>query len=699
MLRWLISKLFRIRMIDKQHLKIAGPTIIMPNHVSFLDALIMALVLPKNVCFMVNKGIAQKLKWAMKLRKTVAIDPLNPYAIRDMIKLVKSGVPLVVFPEGRITVTGGLMKMYPGAAFIAVKSEATIIPVWIEGLQYSRFSRMQGKFPLRRFPQVSIRFGEGFQIQPEADESMRAVKQRASAILYRKLQTLGYQQRRQQGVNLFDQFLLAAEKYGPDTKIVEDINGQASYKQLIKGATALSIVFAKKFSEENVGVLLPNVNPHIATLFALFRIGKSPAILNFSMGVQNVLDNCSTASVSNIITSRAFLEKGGLLDWVEQIEAAGIGVHFLENIRQEVNLSVKLKTLSQLGHKANTAGKNIILFTSGSEGKPKGVVLGHDQIFANIQQANMMIDCSSQDKVLNALPMFHSFGLTAGTLFPLLFGIPSFTYPSPLHYRVIPELIYDRNCTILFGTSTFLAGYGRYAHPFDMRSIRYVFAGAEKLQSAVKDLWSNKFGVRIFEGYGTTEAAPIVSLNTPLFCKAGSVGIAVPGMETKLETVEGISEGGRLWIRGDNVMKGYLIHGKGFVPLTEWYDTGDVVTIDSEGYITIQARLKRFAKIGGEMVSLELAESIVKRMLQTESGMAAVVSVSDERKGEKLVAYATEAIDLNALRKSVAEDGLSPLVAPALVEQVRTIPLLGSGKTDYISLAKMAKEKYGSASE
>lgn len=300
---------------------------------------------------------------------------------------------------------------------------------------------------------------------------------------------------------------------------------------------------------------------------------------------------------------------------------------------------------------------------------------------------------------MNALPMFHSFGLTAGTLFPLLFGIKSFTYPSPLHYKVIPELIYDRNCTILFGTSTFLAGYGRYAHPFDFRSLRYVFAGAEKLQVAVKELWSNKFGIRIFEGYGTTEAAPIVSLNTPLFHRPGSVGIAVPGLQTKLEPVEGIQEGGRLWIRGDQLMKGYLIHDKGFVPLTEWYDTGDVVTMDADGYITIQARLKRFAKIGGEMVSLELVETLVKRLLQTERSNAAVVSVPDERKGERLIAYATEPLQIPEIRSLIQREGHSPLVAPATFEIVKTIPILGSGKTDYVTLSRMAREKFGSVSK
>lgn len=696
MLRWVLSKLFRIKLKGLQHLQFEGPTIIMPNHISFLDAMLLALFLPKEVCFMVNKGIANKLKWAMKLRKTVAVDPLNPYAIKEMIKLVKSGVPLVVFPEGRITVTGSLMKIYPGAAFIGIKSEARIIPVWLEGLQYSPFSRMKGKFPLRLFPRLTITFGEAFTMKPSDGETIRELKDKASAILYRKLQALGYAERRQTGVNLFDCFLQAGKTHGKQTAIVEDIHGTANYGQLMKGATALSLVFEQKFPEETIGVLLPNVNPHIATLLALFRIGKSPAILNFSMGVQNVLDNCSTASILNIITSRSFLQKGGLLDWVEKIEAAGIGVHYLEDIRQQVTLAVKLKTVLQLGKPVNRPGKSIILFTSGSEGKPKGVVLGHDQIFANVQQANMMIDCTAHDKLMNALPMFHSFGLTAGTLFPLLFGIKSFTYPSPLHYKIIPELIYVRNCTILFGTSTFLAGYARNAHPFDFRSLRYVFAGAEKLQASVKDMWNSKFGIRILEGYGTTEAAPIVSLNTPLFYKNGTVGTAVPGLETKLKPVEGIEEGGRLFIRGDQLMKGYLIHGQGFVPLTDWYDTGDVVTIDAEGFITIQARLKRFAKVGGEMVSLELAEQLVKAMLTTPRANAAVVSVSDERKGEKLIAYATEPITPADIRRRIKEEGLSPLLAPAVVEQVKTIPILGSGKTDYVSLTKHAKASFDS---
>ncbi len=695
MLRWLLFRLFRLRLQGVENLTFARPTVIMPNHVSFADALLLALLLPKDVCFMVNTDIAKRMRWLKKLRKTVAIDPLNPYAIRELVKLVKTGVPLVVFPEGRITITGNVMKLYAGVAFLAIKSEADIVPIWIDGLEYSKFSRMTGKLPMQWFPRVSIWIGASFRLPITPGTSIRHVKEKAVEVIYDHLQQLGYRSRRKTAVNLFNALLSASRTFGSKTPIVEDVNGIASYKRIIQGATALSLLFHRRLPDDTIGVLLPNVTAHIATLFALFRCGKSPAILNFSLGIQAILDNCAVASIRYVITSHAFVQKANLGDTIAALTQQHITVVYLEALRKQLTLRTKLQTLWLRNKPTDSAGKSIILFTSGSEGKPKGVVLSHDNVFANVQQARLMVDCTTQDKFMNALPMFHSFGLTAGTVFPLLCGIPVYTYPSPLHYKIISELIYDRNCTVLFGTSTFLGGYARAAHAYDFRSLRYVFAGAEKLQPAVVALWQQKFGIRILEGYGTTEASPIVSLNTPLYCKAGTVGRLVPALTAKLEPIPGIEQGGKLLLRGDQLMQGYLIHGKGFVPREAWYDTGDVVSIDADGFITIQARLKRFAKIGGEMVSLEVCERIVSRVLTEEKSVVAVVCVVDARKGERIVAYSTEKIDGHRVNQAIQHERLSPLLAPSAYETIAAIPLLGTGKTDYVTLARIANETYG----
>ena len=310
---------------------------------------------------------------------------------------------------------------------------------------------------------------------------------------------------------------------------------------------------------------------------------------------------------------------------------------------------------------------------------------------ANRYQAGARIDFGPNDIVFNALPIFHSFGLTGGTLLPILCGAKVFFYPSPLHYRIIPELSYDSNATIMFGTDTFLSGYAQYGHPYDFYSLRYVFAGAEKLKDDTRRLWAEKFGVRILEGYGTTETAPILSLNTPMQNKPGTVGRLLPGIQFKLKPVPGIKEGGRLSVAGPNVMLGYLLAsnpGKLVPPEDGWYDTGDIVEIDDEGFIVIKGRAKRFAKVGGEMISLTAIEDFISKLWPNH--LNAIVAVPDEKKGEQLI-LVTE--NREAQRQEIIEyvrnQGLSELGLPKTIIYVDQVPLLGTGKIDYIQTQEL----------
>jgi len=340
----------------------------------------------------------------------------------------------------------------------------------------------------------------------------------------------------------------------------------------------------------------------------------------------------------------------------------------------------------------------VVLFTSGSEGVPKGVVLSHSNLLANGIQMSTRVDFNAQDKILNALPLFHSFGLTAGTLIPLISGMKVFLYPSPLHYRIIPEVAYDIGATIMFGTNTFLANYGRFAHPYDFYSLRYVFAGAEKLQDATRQLWNDKFGVRVFEGYGATETSPALSTNTAMENRRESVGRLLPGIEYYLEKVTGVEKGGRLMVKGPNIMLGYLLYENAdngqneiVAPQTEqgigWYDTGDIVNIDEDGFIFILHRSKRFAKIAGEMISLAAVEDTLSIYWPIKNH--AVISVTDERKGERLI-LVTEEKDLT--RKIIAgkfkEQGANDLSVPRTVMFLKKLPLLGSGKPDFLAIKK-----------
>jgi acyl-[acyl-carrier-protein]-phospholipid O-acyltransferase/long-chain-fatty-acid--[acyl-carrier-protein] ligase len=326
-----------------------------------------------------------------------------------------------------------------------------------------------------------------------------------------------------------------------------------------------------------------------------------------------------------------------------------------------------------------------VLFTSGSEGTPKGVVLSHANLLANRYQISARVDFNPTDIVFNALPVFHSFGLTGGTLLPILSGVKTFLYPSPLHFRIVPALVYDTNATIMFGTDTFLAGYARVAHPYDFYSVRYVFAGAEKIREETRRIWADKFGLRILEGYGATETSPILSTNTPIHFKAGTVGRFLPGIEHRLEPVAGIDEGGKLLVSGANVMLGYLRAEKSGVlepPIDGRYDTGDIVSVDAEGFVTIQGRVKRFAKIAGEMVSLSAIEGYANAVWPGH--MHVVVAIPDARKGEQLV-LVTDKPDAHRddFLTYAKGQGIAELMVPKTIHTFEEIPVLSSGKVNY----------------
>ena len=687
LLKPIVNRLFKIKLenLDKLEVDFSEPTILMPNHTSLLDAIILALNLPDNVCFVVNTEVAKKYSFLVNMTNHITVGTLNPFSIRLMIKELKSGKTLLIFPEGRITTTGGLMKIYSGAAHVAIKSNAKIYPITIRGLERSKLSYLQDKVKTRVFPQVSIRVCKPFNIPIDTDMSLKTQKKIASDAILKIMQAELVQSNSEDNINLFDKLLDIACLADKNRIIIEDINQKVSYKKLLLSCYVLGEKFKDKIG---VGVLLPNSIAHVVTIFALFKNGITPSILNFSSGQQNILDCCETAEIKEILTSREFVTKAKLDNLIATL-GKKIKIVYLEDVKASVTTGDKINSIFDYMFKKRSSFKEgkLILFTSGSESKPKGVVLSHRNIYSNILQAKSIIDMTDSDKFLNVLPMFHSFGLTAGTLLPILSNVQVFLYPTPLNYKIIPEIAYEKNCTILFGTSTFLKGYGINAHPYDFYSLRYVFAGAEKLKEEVSDLWMDKFGIRIFEGYGTTEASPILSLNTPLLNKKGSVGCLLPGIEYKLEPVEGIDSGGNLLVKGTNLMEGYLIHGQGFKPLIDWYKTGDIVEIDNQGFITIISRLKRFAKVAGEMVSLNLIEEIASECFGTTN--LATIATVDPSKGEKIILFITEeGHTLNKLRAFIRSRNLSPLLMPAELTLIDRIPLLGSGKTDYVELQK-----------
>jgi acyl-[acyl-carrier-protein]-phospholipid O-acyltransferase/long-chain-fatty-acid--[acyl-carrier-protein] ligase len=420
------------------------------------------------------------------------------------------------------------------------------------------------------------------------------------------------------------------------------------------------------------------------------------------------VSSCQTATVKIIYTSRKFIKKAELNDLVDAVREAGIAVIYLEDLRKHVTPLLKIKSLlatifpqsyyEPKCPKRNDLDTAVILFTSGTEGKPKAVALSHRNFQANRCQLTSRIDFNPYDCAFNALPLFHSFGLT-GTLIMSLIGVKTFFYPSPLHYRIIPEIVYDVGATIMFGTDTFLAGYAAHAHPYDFYSLRYVIAGAEKLKSKTRQAWFDKFGVRIFEAYGVTEAAPGIAMNTPMYDRPGTVGRLLPQIEYFLQPVEGIEEGGRLCVKGPNIMQGYIKpNNPGVTETTNvdklgdgWYDTGDIVSVDDEGYVTILGREKRFAKIAGEMVSLAAVEEMLI-VVDAEFDYAAVC-IEDDKKGEQIVLFTTNKnLKRDVITKVCKEKQLSELYIPKVIAPIKELPVLATGKLNYRLMVDMAKE-------
>ncbi|MCW2276808.1 AMP-binding protein [Heliophilum fasciatum] len=696
LLQWLINSLFRVEIIGLDKIKACQQApIIMPNHVSLLDAVVLAANLPAECLFVVDTTIAQKYEAIIKMRDCITVDPTNPYSLRKAVHAVAAGRPLVLFPEGRITVTGGLMKIYDGISFIALKTGVPVIPVHVGGLLHSKLSYVGHIFPTQWFPQVTLTFGQPFYIEPGPRHSVRQAKQAASTQILRALQQITFEANRPVDANLYDEVLQAAKIYGAQAQILEDpLTKTWTYQKLLLTANGLAHPLKRAIGEEaRVGILLPTSVVAVIALLALCRVQVTPAFLNFSLGSQGMAHCAQVAGLRYILTSKAFLQKANLEEVAADLcRKSGATLVFLEDLRQAVTKADKMKaaTAVMMNQRVGQPG-DVILFTSGSEGKPKGVVLAHDALIANVRQIQSIVDVTPKDRFFNALPVFHSFGLTAGILLPLLAGSYAYQYPTPLHYTLIPELVYDKNCTVLFGTSTFMAGYGKNAGTYDFRSVRLAIVGAEKLRDDVRHLWQERFGIRLLEGYGCTETAPVIAVNTPLAHRPGTVGPILPGMEGRIEPVEGIHQGGRLLVRGPNLMRGYLIEGQGFVPLPkhDWYDTGDIADIDEDGFIRILSRLKRFAKIGGEMVPLGTIEEAVVTAFGVASTAVAAIARSDPRKGESIVLVTTALIGRDELRSALAAAGLPPVFIPSKVIRIEKIPLLGSGKVDYGALQRV----------
>jgi acyl-[acyl-carrier-protein]-phospholipid O-acyltransferase/long-chain-fatty-acid--[acyl-carrier-protein] ligase len=505
--------------------------------------------------------------------------------------------------------------------------------------------------------------------------------------------------------SIFDALLDAKKQYGGKKPIIEDIErNPLSYDKVVLA----SLVLGRKLNlalkdSETVGLLIANSVGGTLAFFGLSAFGHTIAMLNFTAGVKNIKSACDAGKVKHIVSARRFVEKAGLETLFSEL-SKDFEIIYLEDIKDSITALDKVRGLMDSFNPKNAVPKidpdetAVMLFTSGTEGAPKGVALSHTNLVSNVQQIAAHINLKPDWVVFNPLPIFHCFGLTGGTFLPLFTGMKTFMFPSPLQAKNIVGLVKDLKASILFGTDTFLNQYIRVADDGDLNSLEFVVCGAERVKAETREALMSKFGVTIVEGYGVTEAAPVLAVNTPdENNRHGTVGQLMPNIEWKLESVPGINGGGRLYVRGPNVMKGYVrVDAPGEVQTLPggWHDTGDIASIDEDGFVTIRGRLKRFAKIGGEMVSLTAVESHVAAIWPENLHVA--IAVNDNKKGEQIVLiYNLENLKKEALQKYYKENGISELQLPKQILFTDNVPILGTGKIDYVASQKFVEEKLG----
>ena len=706
--RTMFKLFYRVEVHGLENYQRAGKkVVIVANHTSYLDGALLGAFLPGKMTFAINTYIADKwwVKPAYAFIHLMPLDPSNPMAAKSMIDEVRKGRKVVIFPEGRLTVTGSLMKIYEGPGAIANLSGAPILPIKIEGAQFSPFSRLKGKLRIRLFPKITITI-----LKPvEMTLSQKVGGKERRRILGEKLYTVMSDmmfQTSDRHKTLFQSLLDCRVTHGGNYGVLEDVErNPMSYNRLILGCYVLGRHMAcRTEAREVVGLMLPNTNGCVVTFFGLQLYDRIPAMLNFSAGAANIKAACTAAQVTKVLTSRRFIDKGDLHDVVEGLKDQVVFI-YLEDVAKEIGPMSKLYGLiarrfpgffyHRMVPNRDPADTAVVLFTSGSEGVPKGVALSHINLQSNRYQIAARVDFNPSDVVFNALPIFHCFGMTGGLLLPLLSGLKTFLYPSPLHYKVVPELVYDTNATIMFGTDTFLTGYARFANAYDFYSMRYIFAGAERLKPETKLAWAEKFGVRVFEGYGATETSPVLAVNTPMHNSRGSVGKLLPDIDYELKAVPGIADGGRLVVRGPNVMRGYLLvdnPGELVPPEGGWYDTGDIVEIDDEGYVTIKGRAKRFAKIAGEMVSLAASEAVAASLWP--DNFHATVAIPDDKKGEQIILLTDcKEAERSLISQKIKAEGLPDLMLPKTILIVEQVPVLATGKIDHVGVCRLVEGK------
>ncbi len=718
--RFLGGLLYRVRVFGREHVP-QGGALLLPNHSTWVDAVVLQLACPRPVRYLVFEGI-YKIWWLNWVFRTVGAIPISQTrarsAIEGAVEAIQRGELVCVFPEGELSRSGNLLRLKRGFEAIARNAGGPVVPVFLDELWGSIFSFDHGryftKWPKRLPYPVTVAFGE---VMSPQEATVASVRERLL-----QLGEFCYQQRPLLEGHLAVAALRGLKRRPGCTAVIDGMDGTSlSRGKLLGAAVALAFELKKRWgSSQRIGVVLPPGKGAVLANLAIALAGKTPVNLNFTAGRRSLEAAIRRGSLTCAISATAMAGRLGDFPWPPEVMHLDKELPGLKPVIVKWVIAARLlpawmlKSLLGLPSRGDRA-EVMLLFTSGSAGEPKGVSLTHRNILGNVSQFGQMLSLRENDVMLACLPFFHSFGCTVTLWYPLIEGVRTVTYPSPLDVAKNAELIHKHRVTLLLSTATFLRGYLRKAEPHQLESLDLVVAGAEKLPAAVADAFKARFGKTVYEGYGLTETSPVVSVNLPDPPKPGerdsvqpahrpgSVGKMAPGIAAEIrnpDTGEKLSlqETGMLWLRGPNVFDGYLDDpGRSAEVLKDgWFRTGDLGRFDEDGFLFIEGRLSRFSKIAGEMVPHETVENHVMLALDRspeDDRVVAVAGVPDEAKGEVLILLAAVDVDLATLRARLAAEGLPNLWIPKAVKRVDQIPVLASGKMDLKAVQALVREE------
>ena len=717
--RPLVRSFYRVTALGLENLPARG-FLLVPNHITWVDALILQLACPRPIRYVIDQEYYHKPILHQILRAVGCI-PINirhsHAAVRAAAEKIANGEIVCVFPEGQLERTGTLLRLQRGYELIARHANALVVPVWLDQLWGSIFSFQGGRFftklPKRIPYPVTIAFGKP--LEPNAADV---------ATMREELLKLGefcFSRRPSLDRHLAEECVRGLKRRPFATAVIDGTDhSKLSRAKLLGAAAAFSRYLRKQFSDERIAIVLPASKGSMLANLAVTLANKVPVDLNFTIGRAANESCCRRANLRVAISATPFMERLKDFPWPEHILKLDellprmkrqIILWWIISVLAPARLLLRLLQIPKKGGHAEA----VLLFTSGTTGEPKGVVVSHRNVVGNVSQFRQLLDAKKTDAILASLPFFHTFGSTVTLWYPLIEGVRIVTFPNPLEAAKCAALIEQYGLTFLLATPTFLRLYLRKAEPEQLGTLRLIIAGAEKLPLDLASHFEKRFHKKVFEGYGLTETAPVVSVNLPdqqprtsgehvqPSSRLGSVGRLAPGIAAEIRGPEtnrklSLYESGMLWLRGPNIFEGYLHDPQRTDEVLRdgWLKTGDIARFDEDGFLYIEGRLSRFSKIGGEMVPHEAIEQKIIDLLELsgrDERPLAIVGVQDEAKGEALVLLSAVDIDLTQLRSKLHEAGVPNLWIPKQVQRVEAIPVLASGKLDLKKCQERAAER------